>query len=68
VTQVQPNSEAAVRGLREGDLIEVIGTEPIANVAEFERKVASASPGDAILLFVRRGDTTRFVGLRIPKE
>jgi serine protease Do len=68
VTQVQPNSEAAVRGLREGDLIEEIGTEPIANVAEFERKVASASPGDAILLFVRRGDTTRFVGLRIPKE
>jgi serine protease Do len=67
ITGVRPGSEALRKGLRRGDLVQEINREPVASVLEYEQTVARVKPGQAVLLLVRRGDSTNFVGLRMPE-
>ncbi|HRU24145.1 MAG TPA: PDZ domain-containing protein, partial [Candidatus Latescibacteria bacterium] len=66
VTAVDPNSPAASRGLRQGDIIQEVNLQPVANVQEFERKIAAVKAGDSVLLLVKRDNSTLFIGVTIP--
>ncbi len=65
ITAINPESEAASKGLLEGDVITEAGQEAITSVADFEAQIASATEAGrkSILLLVRRGGDPRFVAL-----
>lgn len=70
ITAIDPESEAASKGLLEGDLITEAGQQKIASVADFQKQIAAA--GDAgrksLLLLVRRGGDPRFVALGLETD
>jgi serine protease Do len=65
VTDVDPNGQAAERGLQPGDVILSVGDTAVKAPADIEKKVADAKAGGskAVLLRVQSGDQTRFVAL-----
>jgi serine protease Do len=65
ITDVDPNGQAAERGLQPGDVILSVGEANVKTPAEVEKKVADAKSGGskAVLLRVKTGDNTRFVAL-----
>ena len=60
VTSVDPSSPAAAAGLQRGDAIQEVNRKPVRNVAQYRDAVA-ATAGQAVLLLVNHGGTTRFV-------
>ncbi len=67
VTKVAPDSEAAEKGFREGDLITEAGQQRITRLKDLEDRVAEAREAGrkSILLLVRRDGDPRFVALSI---
>ena len=65
ITAIDPDSEAASKGLLEGDVITEAGQEAVASIADFEARIEAASDAGrkSILLLVRRGGDPRFVAL-----
>lgn len=65
ITAINPDSEAASKGLLEGDVITEAGQETIATVDDLTAQVEAASEAGrkSILLLVRRGGDPRFVAL-----
>ena len=65
ITDVDPNGQAAERGLQPGDVILSVGEAKVTAPADVEKKVADAKAGGqkAILLRVKSGDQTRYVAL-----
>ncbi len=55
VTQVDPASQAAGAGLQEGDVIQQVNRQPVANSDEFARAV-KRSNGESLLLVDRQGN------------
>jgi len=55
ITQVDPNSPAALFGLQEGDVIESINRQPVRNVADFN-KLAAQAKGQTLLRINRQGN------------
>jgi len=60
VSSVVPGSPAEEAGLRAGDLIQMVGNTPVANVAEFRKQLGNRPAGESVLVLVRRGDQTLF--------
>jgi len=56
VTEVDPNSRAAVNGLRPGDIIVEVNRKPVHNTAEFEQAV-KGDGAETLLLVSREGAT-----------
>ena len=54
VTGVDPNSEAYITGLRQGDVITAVNREPVADVEQFRKALGKTS--GAVALRVRRND------------
>jgi serine protease Do len=54
IREVRPYSEAARRGLRQGDIILEINRKSAAAVADFENALKRARSGDHLMLLVRR--------------
>jgi serine protease Do len=64
VASVDPDSAAAEKGLRQGDVITGINREPVTNVADAVAALNAARQGDGTALVqVRRGDAQQFVAL-----
>ncbi len=65
ITAINPDSEAASKGLLEGDVITEAGQEAVATVDDLTAQVEAASEAGrkSILLLVRRGGDPRFVAL-----
>ena len=65
VTDVDPNGQAAERGLQPGDVILSVGDTVVSDPAAVEKKMADAKAGGlkAVLLRVKSGDQTRFIAL-----
>ena len=65
ITAINPESEAASKGLLEGDVITEAGQEAVMTIADFEARIEAASEAGrkSILLLVRRGGNPRFVAL-----
>jgi serine protease Do len=52
--------------LQAGDVVLMVNQQRIANVAEFQAATKDVQAGSTVLLLVRRGDQSRFVGLTVP--
>lgn len=57
---------AAQAGLRAGDVITMVNQRKIGSVAEFEAATGEVKAGSTVLLLVRRGEQSSFVGLTVP--
>ena len=64
VTQVEAGGMAERAGLRMGDLITAVGSEPVSNLAEFRRALAQRDLSDGVRLRVLAGEAQRFVFLK----
>ena len=65
ITAIDPASEAASKGLLEGDVITEAGQQAVATVADLEERIEAATEAGrrSLLLLVRRGGDPRFVAL-----
>lgn len=65
ITSINPESEAASKGLLEGDLITEAGQQKIGSVDDFQARIDEATEAGrkSLLLLVRRGGDPRFVAL-----
>jgi len=57
---------AAQSPLQAGDVILMVNQQKIGNVAEFQVATKDVKPGSTVLLLVRRGDQSQFIGLTVP--
>jgi len=57
---------AAQAGLQAGDVILMVNQQKVGGVAEFQAATKEVKPGSTVLLLVRRGDQSSFIGLTIP--
>ncbi|MBH49354.1 MAG: protease [Candidatus Marinimicrobia bacterium] len=63
VTKVDPKSEAYEMGVREGDLIQRVGSDEVNSKKEFKKLVDSSKDDGAVLLLIKRDDVSRFYAL-----
>ena len=64
IVSVDPESEAAEKGLVEGDVIKRVGTQKVSSIKEFNKKEkASRSRGSLLLLVKKKDDSSRFITL-----
>ena len=64
IVSVDSNSEAADKGLREGDIIKRVGTQQVLSIKEFKKKVkASKSKGSLLLLIKKIDGSSLFITL-----
>lgn len=68
VASVRSSSEAGRRGIRRGDIIREINRQRIRDMSDYADALNKVEPGDAVLMLIVRGDSTRYVGLRMPRE
>ena len=66
IAGVLRGSEAARRGLRPNDLVREVNRRPVKTVSDFEEAIGRLEGEEAVLLLVRRGNMTRFIGLKLP--
>ncbi|WP_114241516.1 DegQ family serine endoprotease [Dyella sp. C9] len=59
-------SVAARAGLQPGDVILMVNQKKVGSVAAFREATKDAKPGDTVLLLVRHGDQSGFIGLTVP--
>lgn len=57
---------AARSGLQPGDVILMVNQTKVGSAAAFRDATKDAKPGDTVLLLVRHGDQSGFVGLTVP--
>jgi serine protease Do len=69
IAEVDSNSDAALKGLRAGDTIIEVSSQPVSTVEDVSKGLAEASKlgRRALLLRVRSGDQTRFVAVQLKK-
>lgn len=65
VRQVSPGSVAAESGVLPGDVITMLGSSPVKDVASFERAVSRLSAGDSVPLRLIRRGSPLFIGLKL---
>jgi serine protease Do len=70
VTEVDPNGQAAERGIQAGDTILSVDNAPVTSAGDVEKKIADAKAGgkEAVLLRIKSGDRTLFVPLSIARS
>jgi serine protease Do len=62
ITGVNPGSAAEAAGLREGDVIQEVNRQTVADVAQFQSMVRGAS--GSLLLYVRRDGNGIYVSVQ----
>ena len=69
VTNVDRDGEAADRGIRIGDIIVSVNSEPVNNAGDIAKaaKEASDAGRKAVLLQLRRDNANRFVALPVAR-
>ena len=67
IEAVDPDSDAAERGLEPGDVITEVGQQPVTTVEDFSARLDAAEEAgqSSVLLLIRRAGTPRFVALPI---
>jgi serine protease Do len=68
VTDVEPDSPAAMAGIQPGSLIQEVNRKPVDNVKEFKEAVDAAAKEGKVMLRVRYEKSSIFVVLTIPKD
>ena len=70
VQEVDPESEAAEKGLAPGDIITEAGQQPVASIADLNARIDEAREAGrkSLLVLVRRDGEPRFVALPVGKS
>jgi len=70
VEEVDPDSDAAAKGLMPGDIITEVGQEPVGGLDALETTIAEAQEAGqkSLLLLIRRAGSPRFVAISIEEE
>lgn len=68
ITKVSPNSPAMAAGLKAGYVIVEVNRQEVKGIDDYESALTGAKPGDTVLLLVRSGDRTSYIGLKVPEE
>ena len=66
VLEVDPRSASAEAGIIPGDVITLVGSNPIKGASSFEKAVKSLQPGKSVPIRLIRRGTHMFIGIRIP--
>ena len=66
VAEVLRRSEAALAGLRPGDLIVEVNQVPVATIGDYEDAMEDLESGDAVLFLIQRRGRHIFITLRLP--
>ncbi len=66
VSSVAPRSVADEAGLRRDDVILEIDRKAIKNLSDFQKATSNIKKDQVVLVLVDRGETTRFLTLRVP--
>jgi serine protease Do len=64
VTQVTPDSLAALAGINPGAVILEVNRKPVSNTEEFKRVVAQTPEKGTVLLLIKDGQYSRYVALK----
>ena len=67
VTDVKPNSPAAEKGMRHGDLIVEVDRQRVKSIRDIENITAGLSPDSIVLFQIKRGSNNHFIALKLPK-
>ncbi len=54
-------------GLQSGDIVLMVGRQPVKSASDFHAAVKDVKPGDSVMLLVKRNDATQFVTIAVPK-
>ena len=67
VTDVDPSSEAAAKGLRQGDMITEAGQQKVTRLKDLQDRIAEAQKAGrkSLLLLIRRDGDPRFLALSV---
>ncbi|MBL7014404.1 MAG: Do family serine endopeptidase [Candidatus Marinimicrobia bacterium] len=66
IIDVNPNSDAANKGVTTGDLIKRVGTKKVKNVKDFNRLIEQSKKNGTILLLIKKpSGNSRFVTLKL---
>ncbi len=65
IIAVKEGSDAQDADLRKGDVISKIGEKEIVDISDYTKLLGKYNKGDSILLYVKRNNSSRFVGLEI---
>ncbi len=65
IIAVKDGSNAADADLQKGDIIIKIGKKGITSIKEYKNELNNYHKGESILLYVKRNNSSRFVGLEI---
>lgn len=70
ITEVEPSSDAAEKGLRPGDVIVQVQGESVGKPADVAKEIAKVQEmgRSAVMLSVKSQDRTRFVAVQLKKE
>jgi serine protease Do len=68
ITFVKPRSSAAQADLHEGDLIQKVNARDVANVEDYKTAIKDVKPGQTLLLYVKRGKNSLYVGLKVREK
>jgi serine protease Do len=63
VSEVNPASRAADAGLKEGDVIQQVNHQPVANTRDFSQALSRHNTTDSVLLLVNRDGNTIFLAV-----
>jgi serine protease Do len=66
VSDVRRGSVAATKNIREGDLILEVNRQEPDSIEEIDEILADVEEGDAVLLLLRRGQTTFYTAVKMP--
>jgi serine protease Do len=61
ISDIEPNSPAAIAGLGPGDVILEVNRQKVSNVSQITRELQKVGPGQPIFLLIWRDGTTNFV-------
>jgi len=68
VVNVKQGSPAAKERIRPGDLIVSVDRKSVESVSDFNKLVKDLDPNKVVLLRMKRGRTSYFAAIRVPKE
>jgi S1-C subfamily serine protease len=64
VIKVMPNTPAASKGMRLGDVITAVDDKPILTASELQALVEDTQVGQTLQLTVKRGDRTQTIAIK----
>jgi len=64
----QVGGAARRSGLQSGDIVLMVGRQPMRSASDFHAAVKDVKAGDSVMMLVKRNEATQFVTIQVPKS